>query len=146
RLGKLHAIDLGWAGAGPTEDDFAYAGQHPDLIQYDGQRGAHRDGVADQAEVPAEPVVAGARQSKCYLAQWTRLDLIQREGARVLDQAGKLQPPGLWVDGRLIVMDDGEEVVGGRNPGAQILPMQQVADPLRDRVRSRLVQPGDDLL
>src|SRR5439155_1241136 len=105
-------------------------------------------GGADGPGEPGEAVVAGALQGEGDLAARQGAELREAERARAIDEAGDVEPPVRLADDLHPVVRDGEELLVGRELGAQFLPHEHLpGDPARGlRYRIRLIEPGDDLV
>src|SRR5882672_7343575 len=145
-LRHLDVADGLFAGVSAEECDLDAVFAHAGLREDRSERRARPARRADAAEEPGEAMIARAFQPEIDLLPGPRLDLGQGEGAGTLDQAADLQGPGLVVDDRPIVVRHAEELLVGRDPGAEVLPFQLVRDHLRDRILRRLIHPGQDFL
>ena len=118
--------------------------EHPRFLQDGRQRRPRPFGGADAAEEPRVAMVAGALERKDHLLPWSSLEILQCKRHRSLDEPGDLQFPRLFVDDRLVVVPDAEELVVGRQPGIQFLPLAQISDHMRHGIHWRLIRPGND--
>ena len=102
--------------------------------------------VADAAVEKREAMIARAFDRERDLLPRPRLDVGERQGHRLLDQAVDFELPGARVDDRPIEMRDRKELVVGRDPGIEILPDELSLDDLRNRIRRQLIEPANDFL
>ena len=94
----LHVADVvlerDLACIGAPEDHLDAVLQHARFLEDRGERRAGPAGVADAADEEREAVVAGAFDREGDLLPRPRLDVGERQGQRLLDQAVDLELPG----------------------------------------------------
>ena len=109
------------------EDDFDGAFQWMTFLEQGGERRAGPADIADGAHETGIGAVAGTLERGGHGLALARLDFRDCKSPRLLHQAGDVQSPLVEVNRRIAIVADAIELVVGRDPRAEVLPVKHPA-------------------
>ena len=109
----------------PKENHLHAVVPHPRLLQDRRQRRAGPTGVEHAAAEDGNTPVARAFEGEVQVSARHGLDLVQAQVEPLPHRARDFETVGISVDSRLRIVAGREELVHGRNPRFQAVPVQQ---------------------